>query len=68
MEFIFGVIEDLLERLDSSNSDDVEDAKNSLRNNKAQFIKNLEEIINGDNGPKEEVTKLIEKLKNTKLE
>jgi len=61
MEMIFGVIEDLIEKLNNGNQDEAEDAKNSLKTNKSQFITNLESI-NTD-----EARKILEKLKSLDL-
>lgn len=58
MEMILGVIEDLLETLNGSDSTASEDAKNSLKSNKAQFIGNLEGLDSAD------AKALLEKLKN----
>ncbi|MHA1820647.1 MAG: hypothetical protein ACTSU2_01600 [Promethearchaeota archaeon] len=60
MEAIFGLIEDLIERANGSDPDDAADAKLSLKNNKNEFIKNLEDMVQQGNA---EAAKLLEKLK-----
>jgi hypothetical protein len=61
MEAIYGVIEDLLDRLTKGSPDDKEDAKNELKMNLAQFTKNLSDI----NTP--EANALLARLKSAKV-
>jgi hypothetical protein len=64
MEQIFGVIEDLLERLNGSDADDKEDAKMSLHSNKDSFVKNLEQLVASGNA---KAGDLLNKIKSAKL-
>lgn len=57
---ILGVIEDLLEKLNSGVPEDVEDAKSSLKSNKDQFISNLQTLVDAGNA---DAKLIIEKLK-----
>jgi hypothetical protein len=61
---ILGVIEDLLEKLNSGNSEDIEDAKASLKSNKDQFIANLQSLVNAGN---EDAKLILQKLKNIQI-
>jgi len=65
MEAIFGVIEDLLERLNGSDADDKEDAKMSLKSNKDSFVKNLEQLVASGNA---KAGDLLNKIKSAKLD
>lgn len=60
LEMILGVIEDLLEKLNSGVPEDVEDAKSSLKSNKDQFISNLQTLVDAGNA---DAKLIIEKLK-----
>jgi hypothetical protein len=63
MEVIFGVIEDILDRLEKGSADDKEDAKNELKMNFGQFQKNLADLKGKGNA---EAAKLLERLEKNK--
>lgn len=65
MEAIFGVIEDLLDRLNGKDKDDADDAKMSLKSNKDSFIKNLEQLKSSGNAKAAEI---LNKLKSAKID
>ena len=64
MEAIFGVIEDILERLTKGSPEDKEDAKNELKMNMAQFTKNLTDLSSAGNAA---ATALLTRLKSAKV-
>ncbi len=63
MQAIFGVIEDILDRLENGSADDKEDAKNELKINFGQFQKNLTDLKGQGNA---DAGKLLERLEKNK--
>ncbi len=63
MEVIFGVIEDILDRLEKGSADDKEDAKNELKMNFGQFQKNLADLKGKGNAAAASLLERLEKNK-----
>ncbi len=64
MEMILGVIEDLLDKFENGSGDEKEDAKQSLLQDKSQFLTNLKPLADGGNS---DAQKLISRLEGLSL-
>ncbi|MHA1777517.1 MAG: hypothetical protein DRO88_13130 [Promethearchaeia archaeon] len=59
MEMILGVIEDLIDKYENGTPEEKEDALNSLKLEREQFLRNLQPLIDAGNG---DAKKIFEKL------
>ena len=62
MEFIFGVIEDLLDKYEKGTGDEQEDAKQSLLQDRSQFLTNLKPLADSGNAEAKVLIERLEKL------
>ena len=62
MEFIFGVIEDLLDKYEKGAGDEQEDAKQSLLQDRSQFLTNLKPLADSGNADAKALIERLEKL------
>lgn len=62
MEMILGVIEDLIDKYENGSPEEKEDALNSLKLEKDQFLKNLQPLIDAGNNDAKEIFDRLQKI------
>lgn len=59
---ILGVIEDLIDKYENGSPEEKEDALNSLKLEKDQFLKNLQPLIDAGNNDAKEIFDRLQKI------
>ena len=62
MEMILGVIEDVLDQFENGTADEKEDAKQSLLQDRSQFLSNLKPLADSGNADAAALIERLEKL------